>query len=159
QHALSCAPALESSEPAEASVLSPSVPPTHPLDLPAELTILLTTSPSPAMPSTELLQAVLDSFVAFAPQVCGCRLIIVCDGTRPANTNNFRSGRVDGLSQALYAEYKQALHRLASSPSCGFSRAEVLELGEHHGFGLAVHAGIQLVRKCQKASRDPASFC
>ena len=109
------------------------------------ITIILTTSPSPVMPSTELLHTVLRSFVTYSPALCSCRLIIVCDGAKPAAKSNFRSGRIDDAARTSYVEYKQRLQELVRKPSFEFPRAELLELQQHHGFGFAVHAALQLV--------------
>jgi len=111
------------------------------------LTLILTTSPSPICPSTEMIETVLDSMAKHAPGVSDCRLIIVCDGAKVGGKEVFRSGRVTEASWASYAEYKQRLHaRIQTGDAFGFRRAEVLELTEHHGFGFAVYAALQLVR-------------
>ena len=108
-------------------------------------TVILTTSPSPMMPSTELLHTVLRSFGTYSPALCSCRLIIVCDGAKPAAKSNFRSGRIDDMARASYVEYKARLRHLVQEPSFEFPNAELLELQQHHGFGFAVHAALQRV--------------
>jgi hypothetical protein len=112
-----------------------------------ELTVVLTTSPSPMCPSTELLETVLASLVRHAAGVSACRLILVCDGAKVGEKKQvFRSGHVHEASWAAYVEYKQRLHARARTDGFGFRRAEVLELGTHHGFGFAVCAALRLVQ-------------
>ncbi|KAL1504348.1 hypothetical protein AB1Y20_010754 [Prymnesium parvum] len=130
---------------------APSPPPEHaaappPSGLATQLTAILTTSPSPVMPSTELILAVLRSFAAHAPELCACRLLIVCDGIKPSPKTHFRAGRVDAHASAAYEEYKRRLARLAADAACCcFPRAELLELHEHHGFGFAVLQALRRV--------------
>eukprot|EP00966_Prymnesium_polylepis_P181343 4200317-Prymnesium_polylepis.1 len=93
-------------------------------DLAEQCTLILTTSPSPVMPSTELLHTVLRSFASFAPPLCACRLLIICDGTKPASNNNYRSGRIDDGARKAYVEYKANLRALVQHTSFVFARAE-----------------------------------
>ena len=110
-----------------------------------ELTVIVTTSPSPICPSTELIETILASLALHAPCVTACRLILVCDGAKIGAKQVFRSGHVNEASWTSYVEYKQRLHERVRSDGFGFHRAEVLELEEHHGFGFAVCAALQLV--------------
>ena len=109
-----------------------------------ELTIVVTTSPSPIHPSTELLDTVIASLAEQAPTIRTCRLILVCDGAKVGGKQVFRSGKVDAKAWAAYLEYKRRLHERVRNDAYG-PRAEVLELSEHHGFGFAVCAALRLV--------------
>lgn len=111
-----------------------------------QLTFVLTTSPSPVCPSTELVDLVLASLLEHAPACQSCHLVIVCDSAKLGTKLVFRSGRVDEAAWTAYVEYKQRLQSRASADSFGFGSAEVVELAEHHGFGFAVHAALQHVR-------------
>ena len=111
-----------------------------------ELTVIVTTSPSPMCPSTELIEAVLDSLVQHAPDVSACRLIVVCDGAKVGKKQVFRSGHVNEASWTAYVEYKERLRERIRLNAFRFPQAEVLELASHHGFGFAVYAALQLVR-------------
>ena len=114
-------------------------------DLGNLLTIIITTSPSPIMPSTELLYTVLSSLRAHAFELTVCRIIIVCDGVKPSSKSNFRSGKVDAVAAAAYTEYKARLRTLVNSSDFEFRHAEIMELEWQHGFGFAVHAALQHV--------------
>lgn len=112
-----------------------------------ELTIVVTTSPSPSCPSTELLETVLSSLVEYAPGITSCRLLLVCDGAKVGAEKKqvFRSGHVSEASWRAYLEYKERLRARVAADAFGFPRAEVLELAQHHGFGFALCAALQLV--------------
>lgn len=65
-------------EPAASANPVPSPSPV--LDLRALVTITLNTSPVPIHPSTRLLEEIVASIFEHAPEVAGCRLIIIADG-------------------------------------------------------------------------------
>lgn len=44
-----------------------------------QLTVIITTSPTPSAPSTELLEAILQSFRSHCPALLGCRFIVLID--------------------------------------------------------------------------------
>lgn len=114
------------------------------------VTVILTTSPSPVQPGTELLEQVVRSMLTHAPALALSRLIIVCDGAKTAegDKNKWRSAKVDETARANYEEYKARL-RAASEAGAAVSwmppRTEVLELASNHGFGFAVRAALELV--------------
>ena len=93
---------------------APSVP------LAELLTTIITTSPSPVHPSSELIMQVIDSMDHHAPSLAGCRTIIVCDGCNVHAKCKYRSGMVDPAALERYHEYKRRLrHALATRPSTG----------------------------------------
>ena len=121
-------------------------------DLGALLSIIITTSPSPLHPSTELLQTVLCSLRTHAPELTACRMLIVCDGTKPATKSNFRSGKVDESAAAAYVLYKSRLRDLITSKGFEFGHVELLELEGQHGFGCALLIS-QLLLPCHHVGR------
>ena len=93
---------------------APSVP------LAELLTTIITTSPSPVHPSSELIMQVIDSMEHHAPALAACRTIIVCDGCNVHAKCKYRSGMVDPVALERYHEYKQRLRTaLATRPSLG----------------------------------------
>jgi len=120
----------------------------------AELvTVILTTSPSPAQPGTELVEQVLRSMMTLAPALARSRLIIVCDGVKAATGDKvqWRSAKVDEAARCNYEEYKARLRAAAAEAADSSAgswmppRSELLELGANHGFGFAVRAALELV--------------
>ena len=105
------------------------------------VTAIITTSPAPSHPSTELIKGVLDSIAKHAPSLASCRTIIVCDGIKQVPESgkvNFRAAKVDQAGAQAYSGFKTALRKDAVS-------AEILELEQNHGFGYAVRAALQMV--------------
>ncbi|KAL1522528.1 hypothetical protein AB1Y20_017515 [Prymnesium parvum] len=111
-------------------------------ELPRLLTVVVTTSPSPIHPSTELIDALFASIARYAAELLACRTIVVCDGYKVAKRVAFRSGKVDAAAAARYAEYKRHLRAVAAAGE----RFELLELEENHGFGFAVRRALEEVR-------------
>ena len=142
-------------------------------ELSALLTVIITTSPTPAHPSCELILQVIDSLEHCAPPLAACRTIVVCDGCNVHPRCKFRSGMVDQDAFERYQEYKQQLrsvlaardvhpsivaagatvHPVTSSPATAGARPvpiadgrfAVLELATRHGFGHAVRAALDAV--------------
>lgn len=142
-------------------------------DLAALLTVIITTSPTPAHPSCELILQVIDSLEHCAPELAACRTIVVCDGCNVHPRCKYRSGMVDQDAFERYQEYKQQLRSVlaervvqrsgsaatatvylaTSSPATtdarpvpiAGSRFAVLELATRHGFGYAVRAALDAV--------------
>ena len=123
-----------------------------PADAPASelVRVILTTSPSPAQPGTDLLEEVLRSMRAHAPALWRCRLIVVRDGAKAATGDKiqWRMAKVDEAARSNYEEY-QARLRAAAAEAAGASaeawmppRTELLELPANHGFGFAVRAAL-----------------
>ena len=92
-----------------AAMTSPS------LDWAALVTVVVTTSPSPVHPSTELLRATLASVRDHAPMLSRCRTVVVCAGVRGMRAQSkLRSGRVTHEALRSYGEYKEALRALCA---------------------------------------------
>ena len=120
------------------------------------LTVIVTTSPIPSNPSTELLERVFQTFSHggkdFALQ---CRKVIVCDGCRErgdkvskrhtTNKQAMRNGIVDSEQLENYTKFKAALRNLcASAPETSpFHTAEVKELQERQGYGFALRHALR----------------
>ena len=100
---------------------------------PSDFTTIITTSPSPVHPSTELIVQVIASLKRHAPLLAASRMIVVCDGSKLAERCKFRMGVVDADAHARYVEYKSRLRALARAD--GF---EIVELDVRHGFGAAL---------------------
>ena len=109
-----------------------------------DLTIVVTTSPIPSMPSTALLQALLKSLDCVR-ELAHCHIIIVCDGIGEVVGGvkpNWKCSRVNPEHVAAYAQYIANVQELARR--CG-RPAEVLVLPKRHGCGLAVGAALERV--------------
>uniref|UniRef100_A0A7S1XMS6 Uncharacterized protein n=1 Tax=Phaeomonas parva TaxID=124430 RepID=A0A7S1XMS6_9STRA len=114
-------------------------------------TVIITTSPTPSNPACTLIEAVIESMVQHAPELCGCRCIIVCDGYKIRENglikkSKFRSGEILRKDASAYEAYKAALEARCGTATCGWRRAEVLHLPERRGFGYAVKAALETVR-------------
>ena len=112
-----------------------------------DLTIVITTSPIPSMPSTALLEALLKSF-EHVNDLHGCRAIIVCDGigvvlSTDDDKPNWKCSKVNPKHVAAYEEYTSNVESLAS---CLHRPCEVVVLHNRHGCGLAVEAALDLVQ-------------
>ena len=121
------------------------------VELAALLTVIITTSATPAHPSCELILQVIDSLEHCAPELAACRTIVVCDGCNVHPRCKYRSGMVDQDAFERYQEYKQQLRSVLAEredtrpvPIAG-SRFAVLELATRHGFGYAVRAALDAV--------------
>ena len=117
-----------------------------PLVLSRVCTTIITTSPAPSHPSTDLIEQVLRSIALHSPGLAACRTIIVCDGFKLVEGKcNFRSARVDESAARSYALYKSALHSLLDGESSPLQQCEVIELPQQHGFGFAVKKALTSV--------------
>lgn len=77
------------------------------------LTIILTTSPTPSAPSTELLEAILGSFREFCPTLLDCRVVVVFDTfVDVAPANRLKKGYVTAEGAANWPVYKQNAEKL-----------------------------------------------
>lgn len=77
------------------------------------LTVILTTSPTPSAPGTELLDAILDSFRENCPALLTCRVIVVFDtfvGIAPLN--RLKKGYVTAEGAAHWPVYKRNVETL-----------------------------------------------
>ncbi|KAL2022466.1 hypothetical protein VTK56DRAFT_5295 [Thermocarpiscus australiensis] len=77
------------------------------------LTLIITTSPTPSAPSTELLSLVLLSFRKYCPELTECRVILVLDTfDHISSTARLKKGHVTAEGAKKFAEYKQNAKRL-----------------------------------------------
>ncbi|AEO64411.1 uncharacterized protein THITE_2110546 [Thermothielavioides terrestris NRRL 8126] len=77
------------------------------------LTLIITTSPTPSAPSTELLSQILASFREHCPELTACRVILVLDTyDHVSSTARLKKGHVTAEGAAKYAEYKENAKRL-----------------------------------------------
>ena len=118
-----------------------------------DLTVLITTSPTPSNPSLDLLEYVIGSF-SCVKGLSLCKKIIVCDGCKvrcrfsgDESGSLWRAGQVTEEALAKYEEYKQALKERVEKAENGdaFFNTEILELEERQGFGFAVKEGLKSV--------------
>ncbi|KLU91245.1 hypothetical protein MAPG_09766 [Magnaporthiopsis poae ATCC 64411] len=77
------------------------------------LTLIITTSPTPSAPSTELLSQVLESFRCFCPDLLTCRVIVVLDTfDHIAPRARLKRGQVTKQGAEVYDLYKQKVKEL-----------------------------------------------
>ncbi|CAE7314188.1 unnamed protein product [Symbiodinium sp. CCMP2456] len=114
----------------------------------ANLSVIVTTSPVPSNPSTEMLDRVLAS-MQLVPGLGSAPKIIVCDGCKcvpPGNKTNHKAGKVTIEEAQRYEQFIERLReKSAESCSCedvAFFGTQVLSLSDHHGFGFAVKAAL-----------------
>lgn len=112
-------------------------------DIKSQLSIVVTTSPIPSMPSTALLEALYKS-LAMTPELRGCRRILVADGVGSVvpdcQASNYKKSRVKSSELDRYKQYLHAIKDLIAAGAQGFCGTELLALQEHVGFSLAVKA-------------------
>lgn len=101
------------------------------------LTLIITTSPTPSAPSTELLSQILASFRAHCPELMRCRVILVLDTyDHISSTARLKKGHVTAEGAARYAEYKENAKRLIlhEYAPCGTDPRQLQEeLAMDHG--------------------------
>ena len=111
--------------------------------LAADLTIIVTTSPTNSNPSTRLTAAVVRS-LALVDGLAACPKTIVCDGYICAAKRNYKKGRIDASDVAAYEQYQRNLVELiATEPAFVDTRLLVLE--KRHGFAFAVRRALETV--------------
>ncbi|KAK4099462.1 hypothetical protein N658DRAFT_487668 [Parathielavia hyrcaniae] len=77
------------------------------------LTLIITTSPTPSAPSTELLSQIVLSFHEHCPELTRCRVILVLDTyDHISSTARLKKGHVTADGAAKYAQYKKNAKRL-----------------------------------------------
>ncbi|CAE7897513.1 unnamed protein product [Symbiodinium sp. KB8] len=112
------------------------------------LSVIVTTSPVPSNPSTEMLDRVLAS-MQLVPGLGSAPKIIVCDGCKcvpPGHKTNHKAGKVTIEEAQRYEQFIERL-REKSAESCkcedaAFFGTQVLSISDHHGFGFAVKAAL-----------------
>lgn len=78
-----------------------------------DLTLIITTSPTPSAPSTELLDAILDSFATHCPDLLRCRVIVVLDTyDRVGAEARLKKGQVTAQGARDLDEYKANVKEL-----------------------------------------------
>ena len=114
--------------------------------IPQQLSVLITTSPVPSNPLTDMLEQVIAS-LATVPQLAACPLVLVCDGYKAAKASTWKAGRVDDMGAAAYDEYVAQLQALveAGDARLGAAPVTLLLLEGRHGQALAVKAGLEHV--------------
>ncbi|KAF7587491.1 hypothetical protein BBP40_007189 [Aspergillus hancockii] len=74
----------------------------------SQLTVIVTTSPTPSIPSTELLSSVLRSFHRYCPQLINARVIVVFDTfDRVGPRSRLKKGQATPEVAENYGVYKQ----------------------------------------------------
>ncbi|TDZ36200.1 hypothetical protein C8035_v008094 [Colletotrichum spinosum] len=77
------------------------------------LTLIITTSPTPSAPSTELLEPVFESFRTRCPDLLACRIIVVFDTyERVGDVARLKKGQVTEQGARDFAAYKENVKRL-----------------------------------------------
>jgi len=109
------------------------------------LTLIITTSPTPSAPSTELLSQILMSLRKHCPELTQCRVILVLDTyDHISSTARLKKGHVTAEGARKYAEYKANAKRLVLD-ECALSGTKHREqdLVEEYGeaeFGSVAYA-------------------
>lgn len=84
------------------------------------LTVIITTSPTPSAPSTELLDTILASFQEFCPPLLSCRVVVVFDTfDRIAAVNRLKKGSVTAEGAEHFPAYKENVKRLILNQFAG----------------------------------------
>ncbi|OTA99594.1 hypothetical protein M426DRAFT_76260 [Hypoxylon sp. CI-4A] len=77
------------------------------------LTLIITTSPTPSAPSTELISAILSSFRTHCEELLSCRVIVVFDTfDRIASHARLKKGQVTPAGASTFNLYKQNTKKL-----------------------------------------------
>ncbi|CAK7215178.1 hypothetical protein SCUCBS95973_002393 [Sporothrix curviconia] len=109
---------------------SPCLPPPMcasrpPQDISSLLTIILTTSPTPSAPATDLVAAVLASFRAHCPALLACPVIVVFDTyDRVGKQLRLKKGCVTPVEAANYDAYKANVKSLVKETWPGKEAAD-----------------------------------
>lgn len=105
-------------------------------DISSLLTVILTTSPTPSAPSTDLIGSVLSSFEAHCPRLLGCSVIVVFDTyDRVGPQLRLKKGTVTAVEAAHYDTYKSNVRQLVQTTwarHAGMAADEALSLGVSH---------------------------
>ncbi|KAF3763912.1 hypothetical protein M406DRAFT_17398, partial [Cryphonectria parasitica EP155] len=77
------------------------------------LTVILTTSPTPSAPSTELVDTILDSFCEYCPVLLACRVVVILDTYEKVGpANRLKKGHVTAERAATYPLYKENVKKV-----------------------------------------------
>ncbi|KAK4234159.1 hypothetical protein C8A03DRAFT_38086 [Achaetomium macrosporum] len=92
---------------------APRGPATTGCDVLSVLTLIITTSPTPSAPSTELLSQIIASFREHCSKLTECSVILVLDTyDHISTTARLKKGHVTADGARKYAEYKEKAKRL-----------------------------------------------
>lgn len=98
------------------------------------LTVIITTSPTPSAPSTELLDTILASFHEHCPLLLECNVIVVLDTyDRIAPANRLKKGSVTAEGAQNFAAYRENVKRLILEEFVGIGSLEEASLLEENG--------------------------
>lgn len=98
------------------------------------LTLIITTSPTPSAPSTELISAILSSFRTHCGELLSCRVIVVFDTyERIATHARLKKGQVTPEGARCFNLYKQNIQELILKEFGPYEGGSML----HHGNGEA----------------------
>jgi feruloyl esterase len=77
------------------------------------ITVIITTSPTPSAPSTDLISTILDSFDRHCPNLTQCNVIVVFDGfDQIVPTARLKKGQVTPQQAADFTAYKKNVKEL-----------------------------------------------
>ncbi|KAF5670101.1 feruloyl esterase [Fusarium heterosporum] len=80
------------------------------------VTVILTTSPTPSAPSTELVSSILDSFQRHCPALLECNVVVVFDAfDQIVPTARLKKGQVTSQQAANFSDYKKNVKDLILS--------------------------------------------
>jgi hypothetical protein len=113
------------------------------------LTVIVTTSPAPSNPSTEMLEYVVGS-LGLVPGLLACRILVICDGHKRFEEGVHarcasKRGIINDDLAARYALYVERVAELVAKDT-RFQTCELVRLSDRHGFGWAVKEGLMLAR-------------
>ncbi|KUI59515.1 hypothetical protein VP1G_06732 [Cytospora mali] len=98
------------------------------------LTVIITTSPTPSAPSTELLDTILSSFQEFCPALLSCRVVVVFDTfDRIAAANRLKKGSVTAEGAKSFPTYKENVKKLILQQFAGRKGPEDVSIVEEEG--------------------------
>lgn len=98
------------------------------------LTVIITTSPTPSAPSTELLDTILASFHEHCPLLLECNVVVVLDTyDRIAPENRPKKGSITAEGAQNFPAYKDNVKRLVLREFAGAESSENLSLVEEDG--------------------------
>lgn len=98
------------------------------------LTVIITTSPTPSAPATELLDTILASFHKHCPLLLECNVVVALDTyDRIAPENRLKKGSVTAEGAQNFPAYKDNVKRLVLKEFAGIESSKNLSLIEEDG--------------------------
>jgi hypothetical protein len=110
------------------------------------LSLVVVSSPSPSHPSTFLVEQCLLSAIAALCLPTNLPLFVVLDGYKVHPKARTKMGRITSNMEANYDTYHQRLPDALNNIGFASSHTRIERLGSHHGFALAVKAGLELCK-------------